>query len=267
MNRKKAARLGQETVALVDAGMYESGGERVDIRAAVRAAIDGTREYPPGEGPPLPAPTARATRVEVTTETTLAACRRLAHERPAALHFGSARVPGGGVLEGARAQDESLCRCSALFACLRDRRMYAFHAGSLDPFYSDWVIHAPAVPVIRADDGALLPAPYEVSFVTSPAVNRAAVLEHTPEREPEVGEVMARRARKILSVVAAHGHASLALGAWGCGVVRNDPESVARMFRDALSGPFRGVFSRVVFAVLDAEDGPTVSAFRSALEA
>jgi hypothetical protein len=38
---------------------------------------------------------------------------------------------------------------------------------------------------------------------------------------------------------------------------------VAAIFRDTLAGPFRGAFGRVVFAVFDRDDGPTVSAFRA----
>ena len=41
------------------------------------------------------------------------------------------------------------------------------------------------------------------------------------------------------------------LGAWGCGAFGGDPELVAERFHAALHGPFRGVFTTVVFAVLD----------------
>ncbi|WP_242515208.1 TIGR02452 family protein [Sorangium cellulosum] len=56
----------------------------------------------------------------------------------------------------------------------------------------------------------------------------------------------------MLAAAGAHGHRCLLLGAWGCGVFRNDPREVADVFAQWLEhARFRGVFSRVVFAVVD----------------
>jgi uncharacterized protein (TIGR02452 family) len=67
----------------------------------------------------------------------------------------------------------------------------------------------------------------------------------------------------VLDIAAAHGHRTLVLGAWGCGVFRNEPATVATAFADALRAD--GRFSRVVFAVLDRQPGTaTYAAFRRA---
>ena len=48
------------------------------------------------------------------------------------------------------------------------------------------------------------------------------------------------------------GHTTVLLGAWGCGVFKNPPETAADAFATWLeSERFRGVFQRVVFAVYD----------------
>ena len=39
------------------------------------------------------------------------------------------------------------------------------------------------------------------------------------------------------------------LGAWGCGVFKNDPGMVAEVFHEHLSGEFATAFDRVVFAI------------------
>jgi uncharacterized protein (TIGR02452 family) len=68
-------------------------------------------------------------------------------------------------------------------------------------------------------------------------------------------------------VAAAEGYRRLVLGAWGCGVFRNDPAEVARAFRTHLTdgGRFAGSFERVVFAVLDRHgDSPARLAFAAA---
>jgi uncharacterized protein (TIGR02452 family) len=114
--------------------------------------------------------------------------------------------------------------------------------------YTDYALYSPDVPVIRTDDGDLLPELYLCSFVTAPAVNAGAV--RTDERR-RIRDEMRRRVEKVLTIMAGYGHPSAVLGAWGCGVFKNDPEEVAELFEAALRGRFRGAFERVVFAVLD----------------
>jgi uncharacterized protein (TIGR02452 family) len=55
--------------------------------------------------------------------------------------------------------------------------MYQFHMWNYDPLYSNYAIYSPAVPVFRADDGALLEGPYTVAIITSPAVNAAKLTD------------------------------------------------------------------------------------------
>jgi uncharacterized protein (TIGR02452 family) len=80
-----------------------------------------------------------------------------------------------------------------------------------------------------------------------------------------VPSVLAARGRRVLEVAAAHGHRRLVLGAWGCGVFRNDPGTVAAMFATEIARA-RGWFDHVTFAVLDRQrDTPTYAAFARAL--
>ncbi|MHC5256637.1 TIGR02452 family protein [Streptomyces sp. UC4497] len=263
--------LARSTEKIVDSGEYADGGGRVvTIGAAVARARAGTRMYGPDPVPvpPIsPEPPVGRTRVEVTGESSLEAARRMVGERPqpvAVLNFASARNPGGGYLNGAQAQEEALCRCSALYTCLIEvPEFYAHHREYRDAFYSDRVIHAPAVPVFRADQGRLLDVPFEAGFLTSPAPNAGVIAQRTPERVHEIPAALAARAERVLEVAAAEGYRRLVLGAWGCGVFRNDPGQVAEAFRALLEGRFAGRFEQVVFAVLDRTKG---AATRSAFE-
>lgn len=182
-----------------------------------------------------------------------AAARRLvaAGSLPVALNFASARHPGGGFLGGARAQEESLARASALYACLNGNPLYAWHESHRDPFYTDYAIYAPDVPVFREESGVLLDEPYLCAFITCPAVNARVALERDPGCRPAIRAAMARRIERVLAIAAAHDHAHMILGAWGCGVFGNDPREIASLFHSALNGPFREVFAGVVFAILD----------------
>lgn len=113
-----------------------------------------------GPGPVLvPSAPGLDTVVEVTGESSTEAARRLADAPVAVLNFASARNPGGGYLNGAQAQEEALCRASALYTCLLEaREFYDHHRADRDPLYSDRVIHTPASPS-SATTAAYPPSP------------------------------------------------------------------------------------------------------------
>lgn len=260
----------QETVVILERGGYTApSGRTVQVADGFARTVEGTVLYRPDELDALlkrlPAGASAETRIEVTGETTLAAARRLCGEGtvPFALNFASAKNPGGGFLNGAHAQEEGLARSSGLYTSLLSaREFYDFHRAQRDLLYSDHMIYSPDVPVFRDDDGRLLEEPYDVAFLTSPAPNRGAIRDaETAERIPGV---LRLRARKLLAVALANGHDRLVLGAWGCGVFRNDPAEVAEAFAEPLrpGGEFAGRFEHVVFAVWDTAKGaPSRTAF------
>jgi uncharacterized protein (TIGR02452 family) len=252
--------IARQTEDIVAAGGYRaSDGREVPLAAAVEAARDGTRMYGP-DPVPVPRMPEVDTFFEVTGESSLQAARRLGGE-PAVLNFASARNPGGGYLNGAQAQEEALCRASALYTCLVGvREYYDHHRAHRDPFYTDRVIHSPAVPVFRDDDGGLLDEPYAAGFLTAAAPNAGVVRRTAPERAAELPHALAVRAERVLETAAAHGYRRLVLGAWGCGVFQNDPVRVAGAFRALLTdgGRFTGAFEHVVFGVLDRTRGAVV---------
>lgn len=260
--------IARKTEEIVAAGHYRTpDGREVSIAAAVEAARTGTRLHGPD---PVDIPNAVPvkTLIEVTGESSLEAAYRLPRldvAPVAVLNFSSARNPGGGYLNGAQAQEEALCRASALYTCVREARgFYDHHRAHRDPFYTDRVIHSPAVPVFRDDRGHLLNAPYQAGFLTSAAPNASVVLRTAPERAPELPRALATRAERVLETAVAYGYRRLVLGAWDCGVFGNDPSHVAGAFRESLvEGRFDGYFAHVVFGVLDRTRGAVA---RSAFE-
>jgi uncharacterized protein (TIGR02452 family) len=257
LSRSRAAALGQEADRILADGHYVApSGRRVDIADLVRRAVEGTVAYPHDEPAPALVPGSRPTQIEVVNETTLSAASRLVAQghRPVALNFASARHPGGGYRSGARAQEESLARSSGLVACLLGRALYDVHNAVPGGMYTSYALYSPGVPVFRNDDGDLLNEPYLCAFITAPAVNAKVVLERDRSARPAIRAAMEERVGKVLAIAVAHGHDAAVLGAWGCGVFGNDTEEVAGLFRQALDGPARGVFDRVVFAVTDWSD-------------
>jgi len=180
-------------------------------------------------------------------ETTLSASRMFveADNHPLALNFANGIHPGGGFLSGARAQEEVLCRSSALFQTLVGDPMYEAHRQRPRPDSTDWAIYSPNVPVFRTDHGAELEEPYLVSFITCAAPYAPSI------GQPESGDLLERRIHRVLAIAAAYGHSTLVLGAWGCGAFGNDPHRTARDFRTALEYDFEGAFEDIVFAITD----------------
>lgn len=262
--------IAAETEQIVAAGRYRApDGREVPLADAVGAARAGTRMFGPEPVPvpsePVPVPPVAAAGAgplcEVTGESSLEAARRLAGAPVAVLNFASARNPGGGYLNGAQAQEEALCRASALYTCLLTARaFYDHHRADRDPFYSDRVIHSPGVPVFRDDRGRLLAEPFRAGFLTAAAPNAGVIRRTAPERAAGLPGALAVRAERVLETAAAHGYRRLVLGAWGCGVFRNDPAQVAGAFRAALGpgGRFASSFEHVVFGVLDRTPGAAV---------
>ncbi|AZA91638.1 Uncharacterized protein conserved in bacteria [Chryseobacterium nakagawai] len=172
-------------------------------------------------------------------------------EKVMCLNFASAKNPGGGFINGAEAQEESLARTSGLYeTLLMAEDYYTLHRSMTSCFYTDTMIYSPKVPVFRKDKGELLSKPVLCNFITSPAVNAGVVKRQEPQRENEILGAMDIRTDKMLALALHQGNETLILGAWGCGVFKNDPKEIAGLFKRYLHGKYKNKFKRVVFAVL-----------------
>ena len=210
---------------------------------------------------------------EVTTETSLQACRRLLHldtsaaviatdnstvrdvraaddistaepsmsyggsDVVALLNFASARKPGGGFLHGNSGQEESLARSSALYASLKMvpdfYRVNSFKIN--DGFYTDSMIWSPNVPVFR-DDTMAANDLLESPYAVSMVIAPAvnAGVAERLNRSHEVEGRMRARIQYLLTLLCDKNVDTFVVGAWGCGVFRNSPEMIANLFHDQL---------------------------------
>ncbi len=101
-----------------------------------------------------------------------------------------------------------------------------------------------------------------MTILTAPAPNAGAIASNEPEKSSLVEPTFRRRIENVLAAGVDFDQTVLVLGAWGCGVFRNDPAMVAKLFAEFLlpGGRFCKAFEHVEFAVLDRQ-GDTLAAF------
>ena len=140
------------------------------------------------------------------------------------LNFASAKNAGGGFLNGAKAQEEDLCRSSGLYLCqLEQPDYYAANRAEKSMLYTDHIIYSPRVPCFRVSGDGLLNACFYPSVITAPAPNAGVFLQREPHGAAALAAALQRRADYVLAVAKHQAQKNLVLGAWGCGVFRNPP--------------------------------------------
>jgi len=178
------------------------------------------------------------------------------NDKVAALNFASAKNPGGGFLNGAKAQEESIARSSNLYYELIkfEKDFYMPHRKNNSSLYTDSMIYSQDIAVFRDDSGKLLPYPIYVNIITSPAVN-AGVARDRGINEKQILSTMQERIRKVIHLAAQHDVETLILGAWGCGVFKNKEKDIASMFNQVLEKEkMKHHFEKVIFSIYDSKE-------------
>lgn len=256
MNRDQLCVLAQETVKISRAGRYVVGDRAVQLGPArptelwTAGDLDRlVRETAlPAEGP--------SAALEVRSEGTVDAIFRLAGgearcPRIGVLNFASAKNPGGGFLNGMVAQEECLAFCSDLYLVQtigQGYRYYEINRADRDPVYTDTMLIGD-VTFFRTSDYSLTERPVTCPVITAPAVNMGVVIRNGDDAD-RAKRVMKGRMEKLLALFAKWGCKDLILGAYGCGVFRNDPEDVARFWQELLEEGWGRLFDRVTFSIL-----------------
>lgn len=286
MDRKAVAR---ETMKIMDQGYYELPAKqekgmkkaeenqkpekkRIFIKEAMEQSIRRSILISPDQGAAIlekygsSSPCSQP-RTRVENISTVDAIRILSGEGKTAigvLNFASAKNPGGGFLNGAMAQEESLAASSTLYPTLTvHETYYRENRANSSMMYLDYGIYSPDVLFFRDGGFRLTDAPVKASVLTLPAVNMGQVLLKG-ENQEEARRVMRRRMKLALGIFAEQGAEHLVLGAYGCGVFRNNPGEVAAWWKELLEEGMGVYFASIFHAVLDRSRGQEcIEAFRS----
>ena len=178
---------------------------------------------------------------------------RFGNENCGVLNFASAKNPGGGFLNGSLAQEEALAISSDLYnSQLQARKFYDINRGCKTALYTHNMIYSRNITFICDGNMNLLASPISVNVLTSPAVNAGAYYRNEKGEKVTVLNVMEVRMRYILNVFASKGDRTIILGAYGCGVFKNETADVINMFYKLLKDEqMEKYFEHIVFAVYD----------------
>ncbi|CAM1502221.1 Fc.00g042050.m01.CDS01 [Cosmosporella sp. VM-42] len=153
-------------------------------------------------------------------------------EKVAILNMASPLSPGGGFLNGATSQEESLCMRTTLLPSLRDEYYRLPELGA---------VYTPDVLVFRdeqADDVLDKKDRWFVDCITaamlrSPEIKHDSAGRGTYENEKD-RELALQKMKMVMRICQAKGVKKVVLGAWGCGAYGNPVNEVATAWRKVL---------------------------------
>lgn len=186
----------------------------------------------------------------------------------AVLNFASFKNPGGMFLNGSMAQEESLCHESYLYNVLsKFQEFYDMNKMMLNrSLYVNRGIYSPDVRfALGCINHSATKCPYTIfaDVFTIPAPNAGAARRNGVS-ENEISETLRKRIHFVIQSMLERGpYRSVILGAFGCGVFKNSPDLVAKLFYRELDNPeCREKFFRVIFAIV----GDNIQSFQDILK-
>lgn len=256
----------QETIADCFEGEFGGPGESKLYKEEVRLE--------PLTGEPF------ETKVDVVNGDCLEVGKAMIDEgfNPAVLNMANAYRPGGGVMNGARAQEECIFRRSNLFMSLYryDSQHNLILEKNRDEYTSGFVnfglieqgypmdenfggIYSGDVTVFKDGDYEWIADVYKTAFISVAALNISRAVRFGGQDylcngllNDEAIRITKNKIRTIYRIGILHGHDSLVLGAWGCGAFGNPPEQMAQLFMEVLGeDEFKGRYKDIRFAIIE----------------
>lgn len=184
-----------------------------------------------------------------------AAKKYLQYGKTAVLNFANPHNPGGGVHNGAMAQEECLCRSSNLYPCISNKNVvtdyYLYNKNMGHNFFSDRLIYTKGITVFKDDSDVPKIMPkrkwFNVDVITCAA---PYIAKRKYTNKTALKELFKSRIRNIFEAALDNDVEVLVLGAFGCGAFKNPPEIVAKSFHEVIEeNHYVNYFKKIVFAI------------------
>ena len=239
--KQELAKKAQEHTAL----MAENHAEEIS------KAVDSTVLYKAASIPHVDFPEVSGEQSVILSDSVSALFMpELAGKKVCILNFASYKNPGGMFINGSSAQEESLCHESFLYNVLKEydtarRPYYDENRSHLNKgMYQDRALYTPNVRFFHEglnNDERL------ADVLTCAAPNYSVALRYGNFSEEENYEALSRRIGFVKTILAIQKPDVAILGAWGCGVFRQNPKEVASLWHQDGGVPI----ARAIHAIPD----------------
>jgi uncharacterized protein (TIGR02452 family) len=159
--------------------------------------------------------------------------------KTAILNMASYNRPGGGVANGAKAQEECLFRCSNLYKVIP---ISHYPLNINEGLYTKDALFFKDKDYNRID-------PFKVDVITIAAINLSK--SNSYDILENYREITMKKISLMFDMALKNGCRNIILGAWGCGVFNNNPIDIANMFDTVIMKHYYYCFDNIVFAVIN----------------
>ena len=177
----------------------------------------------------------------------------------AMLNFASYKNPGGRFIDGSRAQEEAICHESTLYNVLKewDSKFYEPNRSRLNnALYHSNLLYVPSVVFERND------VVRTCDVITCAAPNKGVAMRYKMASDEEYIKELTNRIDAVLFSAYDNNIRCLILGAFGCGVFKNSPEDVAKIFKMFIDDKYAGVFKEIIFPIPKDNKNGNLKVFR-----
>lgn len=179
---------------------------------------------------------------------------------PLVLVYGSAHKAGGGVLTGAKAQEEDLSRATTWYFHVKDNDEYYKKEHSNLLYSSDCLYIKNAF--LLTNEFIIPTVPKHISMIGAAAPNLSGMIKSGNLIEEKlIYSEFQERLEGMFNLAEQFNHETFIIGAWGCGVFGLNPNKIASIYKKVIS---KKLYSgKIVFSIMDQEH---YSIFKSILE-
>lgn len=149
-------------------------------------------------------------------------------------------------IKGAKAQEECLCYESYLYNVLNmlENSFYAYNKKNLNKgLYTDRALYTPDVRFFKDEESIM------ADVLTCAAPNNSLGIRYGAFSKDENEKTLAERIAFVLDISSSCNVDTLILGAWGCGVFKQNPQVVAKLFMEKLKE--HKDIRNIIFAIPD----------------